>query len=128
MNEPNLVVAPNAMLLDETFRHKEWEAVRSITMHRRPLVADIDHHAQTWKGRLICINNRPYPVPYDVGTVFGADAGDYRWVSTYKKADHTGRMYHRSHTVERLRWLELYLCWTKPDWVEYREDVLRSFK
>jgi len=121
-----LRVASSQLLLDETFRLRQWHAVRALPLSRRMLVRDIGLMVTEWGGSLYGDCQQPYPIPWDMALIFGEDAPDFRWISTYKKANDQGFPSHRSYTIERLRWLELYLCLTEPNWLVYRHQPLTN--
>ena len=121
-----LKVASSQLLLDETFRLRQWHAVRALPLSRRRLIRDIGLKVTAWGGSIYGDQQQLYPIPWDMALIFGEDAPDFRWISTYKKVNDLGLPAHRSYTIERLRWLELYLCLTVPNWLEYREQPLAS--
>ena len=120
----SLAVATSALLLDEVFTLQQWHTVRKLPISRRNLVPDIGLKLTEWGGTLYGDHHQPYPVPWDMALIFGEDAPDFRWISTYKKANKQGLPAHKSYTIERLRWLELYLCLTVPYWVQHRQQTL----
>lgn len=100
-------------LTNSHYVRRLWIAARNVKISRRKWPDEIARAIYGFKGRILCSDNRLWPVP-DVDAVLG----DARWFSYWFEADDTRDDYWPKREVrllERIRIIDLYFRIDKPD-------------